>query len=554
LIHGLPEQSSDALVHAAWDKSFSDQLASGEWYPRWLAGDNDGLGSPVFFYYPPISSYASSAFRVLLGARDPDGWLEAGYGSFLAVLISAMAAYFWLRSHASGAPAAFGAAIYLIAPYHVAVDLYLRGATAELWSFAWLPLILLSVEALARRSKWGFPVLAVTYALLVMTHLPTVLCFSPVVLGAGFFLAQRERRIVAGLQTIGAMALGAGLASVYLVPAMFDEWKVNIGHLVSPDYDFRDQWFFRPIEWGLDWPEMLAIMNLTMFAAIGLLLWLYLRECKDREQRRIAIFYAWMTVFAFVFMSQLSYPAWAFLPYLRFVQFPWRFSVLPPLAAAVLATRAFARPRMPRPRFVAIAMGMLIAAWMGMAVWSVAPEIATLRGRPAASVIEARSEVKFRPSTCEYLPATAGAVTTCSDKASDRILVLQDLLEGQPAQSAFFPAGSADQLSGSASVLDWKPRKVLLDVNAPKAGALTLRHFYYYGWSAELADTGVKIPVAPSNPEGFLQLSVPQGRHEIVVRLGTQPSEKAGRLISLCSLACLAGILIFGKTRAPLNG
>jgi uncharacterized membrane protein YfhO len=132
--------------------------------------------------------------------------------------------------------------------------------------------------------------------------------------------------------------------------------------------------------------------------------------------------------------------------------------------------------------------------------------------------------------------------------------VLQDLLEGQPAQSAFFPAGSADQLSGSASVLDWKPRKVLLDVNAPKAGALTLRHFYYYGWSAELADTGVKIPVAPSNPEGFLQLSVPQGRHEIVVRLGTQPSEKAGRLISLCSLACLAGILIFGKTRAPLNG
>jgi hypothetical protein len=554
LIHGMPETSSDGVVHAAWDRSFSNQLAAGEWYPRWLSEDFCGLGSPVFFYYPPIPSYASSAFRFIFGARDPDGWLETGYGCFLAVLLSAIGAYFWLRSRTSGQAALAGAAIYVIAPYHLAVDLYMRGATAELWSFAWLPLILLSVESLARQSKWGFPRLAVSYALLATTHLPTVLCFSPVVLAAGFFLAPPNRRLASAARTIGAMALGAGLAAIYLVPAMFDKWKINIGHLVSADYDFRDQWFFRPLAWGLDFPELLAIMNVTMFAFVGLLLWVYLRDRADRDGRRVAIFYAGVTVYAFVFMSQLSYPAWSLIPYLRYVQFPWRFSVLPPLAAAVISALAFPHLKITRRRLVLVAVIVLVTGWIGMTVWAERPVIAVMRGNPDAAAIQARSDVKFRPGTCEYLPMSAGVVQTCSDKASERIEMMRDLLGGHSPRTAFFPAGSADAISGTAAVLDWKPREVLLDIDAPVAGALTLRHFYYAGWSARVADTGEAIAIGPSHPDGLMQVSVPQGRHEIVVELRKQPSEKTGRMISLASLACLAAILVFAKMRpaAPL--
>jgi hypothetical protein len=554
LLHGIPETSSDGVVHAAWDRSFSNQLAAGDWYPRWLSEDFGGLGSPVFFYYPPIPSYASSAFRFIFGARDPNGWLETGYGCFLAVLLSAIGAYFWLRSHASSRAALVGTAVYVIAPYHVAVDLYMRGATAELWSFAWLPLILLSVESLARRSKWGFPALAVSYALLAMTHLPTVLCFSPVVLAAGFFLAQPNRRLASAARTIGAMALGAGLAAIYLVPALFDKWKINIAHLVGGDYDFRDQWFFRPPAWGLDFPELLAIMNVTMFAFIGLLLWVYLRDRADRDGRRVAIFYVGMTVFAFVFMSQLSYPAWSLIAFLRYVQFPWRFSVLPPLAAAALSALSFSQLKSPRSRVVLVAVIVLITGWMGMALWAEKPVIAVMRGHPSTAAMQAKSDVKFRPGTCEYLPMSAGVVETCSDKACERIEMMQDLLGGHAPRTAFFPAGSADEVSGAAAVLDWKPRTVRLDVDAPVAGALTLRHFYYAGWSARVADTGEAIAIGPSHPEGLMEVSVPQGRHEIVVELGTQPSEKAGRMISLASLACLAAILVFAKLRpaAPL--
>jgi hypothetical protein len=130
--------------------------------------------------------------------------------------------------------------------------------------------------------------------------------------------------------------------------------------------------------------------------------------------------------------------------------------------------------------------------------------------------------------------------------------MFQDLLGGRAAKSAFFPAGSADESEGAASVIEWKARKVILDVDAPAAAPLTLLHFYYAGWSARIAQTGEAIPIGPSSPDGLMKLNVPQGRDEIVVELSTQPTEKVGRLISLLSLACLLLIVIFLRMKAPV--
>src|SRR5205823_5152692 len=54
ILWGAPYESDDTLAHARWYIQFSEQLWAGDLYPRWLVGMNDGLGSPVFFYYPPV--------------------------------------------------------------------------------------------------------------------------------------------------------------------------------------------------------------------------------------------------------------------------------------------------------------------------------------------------------------------------------------------------------------------------------------------------------------------------------------------------------------------
>lgn len=177
LSRGIPDLSHDGATHANRQVVFSNQLWNGEWYPRWLTDANSGLGSPSFFFYPSIPSYAASLFRPLLAARDRDGWLQAGYGCVLAILLSAAAAYFWLRSLTRPTAALCGACVYILAPYHLAIDTYVRGAAAELWGFVWLPLILLCVEGIRTHARWAPLGLAVAFALLAMAHLPTVILF-----------------------------------------------------------------------------------------------------------------------------------------------------------------------------------------------------------------------------------------------------------------------------------------------------------------------------------------------------------------------------------------
>jgi hypothetical protein len=218
----------------------------------------------------------------------------------------------------------------------------------------------------------------------------------------------------------------------------------------------------------------------------------------------------------------------------------------------MLTAHSFSLLKMPRWRIVAIALAVLVAGWIGATVWVARPELSALSGHVTPAMTMAQSQEKLRPGTCEYLPVTTVITQACTNAAYVRVLGLEYVLAGSNAKSAYFAAGSADESSGVATVLDWKPRRVRLNVDAPEAGALTLRHFYYAGWSARVADTGESIPIGPSTPAGFMQLSVPQGKHEIVVELPTQPTEKAGRLISLFSLAGLVAIVVFVKPKTLL--
>ncbi len=45
----------DFPFHLKWANHFSKQIWTGELYPRWLQDMNAGLGSPAFFFYPPIA-------------------------------------------------------------------------------------------------------------------------------------------------------------------------------------------------------------------------------------------------------------------------------------------------------------------------------------------------------------------------------------------------------------------------------------------------------------------------------------------------------------------
>src|SRR5690349_8951373 len=54
-----------------WPEQFGELFRSGHLYPRWLPHAWKGLGTPAFYFYPPIFFWVSSLVDVLTGGALP---------------------------------------------------------------------------------------------------------------------------------------------------------------------------------------------------------------------------------------------------------------------------------------------------------------------------------------------------------------------------------------------------------------------------------------------------------------------------------------------------
>jgi hypothetical protein len=240
LLLSRPMAHDSFWIDMVWIEGFAEELRAGTLYPRWLSGSNGGLGAPVFYYYAPLAFYAAAFFKI------------AGLGTYPALLAAAGAAWFasgaamlaWLRP--CGRRALPLAALYMAAPYHI-LDFHWRGALAEFCAYAVLPLLAIAIRRAARGQ--GFVPLALAYAALVLTHLPVALLTSLFLVAPwAARLAFRDPGAIRPL-TCG-LALGLGLAAIYLVPALTLQAHVSFDHLWQPAEFRASNWtFFTPSRW-----------------------------------------------------------------------------------------------------------------------------------------------------------------------------------------------------------------------------------------------------------------------------------------------------------------
>ena len=179
LLFGFSRESADGILHALWYSNFAAQWWAGEVYPRWLLDLNGGLGSPVFFYYGPIPYYLTGILRPLFPV-DPHGWHQLGVAASLALTASGLCAFLWLKDITDRPSATVAAILYMALPYHLAFDLYSRGGFAQNFGFIWMPVMLHFTNGISRGRVAAAIGVAVSFALLVMTHPPTALMFAAV--------------------------------------------------------------------------------------------------------------------------------------------------------------------------------------------------------------------------------------------------------------------------------------------------------------------------------------------------------------------------------------
>lgn len=310
-----PRAHDSFWITWVWADQFTAELQRGVLYPKWLPASHGGLGSPVFYYYPPLSFYLSG----LLGLLGLSTYASVISAFSLGLAASGAAMYHWLKGW-TRLPL-HGALFYMAAPYHM-FDLYGRGALAESVAIAFVPLVALGIRRISAGE--GPVLLALAYAGLIATHLPLALLTSLFLVAPyGLILAAKRPRMLLPLGT--ALGLGIGLSAIYLVPALLLERYRDVSALWAG-------WYLRAENWSLDFlPESGGIdLVRLLIAAIVAALLVPILYLVVRQRSGWAAYAA----FCCLLVSGLVPVLWS-LPLLESVQFPSR--VLP-LAEFAIAT------------------------------------------------------------------------------------------------------------------------------------------------------------------------------------------------------------------------
>jgi len=558
LILGAPDLSHDGVDHARWAKHFAAQFWQGDLYPRWYTNVSGGFGGPSGFFYPPLTNYASALFWPLVSARDPYGWRVAGFALAMAQILSGITAYWWLRSLTRPGAALLGAAVYAIAPYHLALDAYLRGASAEDWVFVWFPLVLLSAEGMLQHSRWAFAGAAASYALAVLSHPTVSLCFALVPLAYVFFLSESKARIRTTAMMAAALLLGVGLNAQFLLPAIFDQDKAYVAWQTIGHGDYHSQWLWQDghelaemarymygkatgaapqIYWEtlLKMPFLLTTLA-TSIAVAGL--FLVVRWCEKADRlRRIAVFYGVVALVSVFLMTRFSSFLWQTAPFLKFLQYPFRMNAMLVLSVTILAALAAPCLLLKRARTMTLLLCAVLLGSLGLDAAAAAQAFSAWRRIPPERVPYLRQLVRTQIDYSTMWPRP-GNVAALSDFTAFDVFVMT-----HPPKTGKLETQSTGKTVGAVRVASWQPRRVALEIDAPHESRLTLNHFYYAGWQGRM-DNGTVLPARPS-PDGLMQFEVPEGKYEMVVELPKDRAEMTGTAISLFSLGLLCAAAIW---------
>lgn len=519
LVTGITYTDSIRYNHV-WPAQFGELFRSGQLYPRWLPRSWDGFGSPTFYFYPPLFFWVAA----LIGAVAPLA-ASVSLASATMLAMSGMAMRAWLIEQAGPKVALASAIAYMVTPYHL-YDIYGRGALAEACAYAALPLIMLAIRRIGEGRRAHLALLAVGYALLLLTHLPVALLASVTVIPAYACYASARSRAGVGERLGWCLAggvLGMGLAAIYVLPALMLMPHISARALGGIFYSPETWFFLRPHAW-IGGARMLVIIPLTVGAlllAIGAAL---------AKRGRDATFWAIVMAVMFVLIAGLAPFVWR-APVLAQVQFPWRMLVAADFV--MITALAIGRPRLRSPIMIA---GTAAMALGGLTVAAVAKDRilkSWAEGEQAIRIVS--QDLREAP---EYLPPGTD-------------LALDELQRADPAGIPLpaMPPAQADSAAAKMRARGHGDGAMDVIVDTPVPTMILVRRFHFPHWA--LTMDGVPEPVGQRG--NLVAWAAAPGRHVYRLTPGHPPIERVAWAISIGSLLILIGLALKLKTSRSLN-
>ena len=515
---------------------FSWMEVLGQWkhgilYPRWAALAHWGYGEARFLFYPPASWTLGAA----LGAVLPWKIVPGAY-CWIVLALAGAAMYRLAREWLSPQDALFAAVFYALNPYHLLV-VYWRSAYAELLGAALLPLLVLClVRIFSRESESGLrPTLGVSLLLAAawLTNVSAAVMIHYSAAGLTLLLASTNSATTTGgewrwavmsrrglAQTGIAIVLGAGLASFYLIPAIYEQQWIDVSQVLSPGVRPQDNFLFTHLA-DVDHNHFNFLVSSIGVAEIGVLILaiVFAHRARVLASRRTAwlMLSAWGTGCAILMLS-VSNGLWQHLPKLRFVQLPFRWLLCMNAALAMLLTMALRRWT-PRLLVSAFLLAALLAAGYRFQLpwWDKAADLREMSDAMASGT--------GYEGTDEYVPAGVDAYEL------DKNLALVSDAAGAPV---------------AAKVIVWRQTEKHFTLHAAAAEKLTVRLFSYPAW--EVAVNGHRTATWKTDITGLLVIPIGAGNNDVQIHFRRTNDRVVGDLVSLISSAVLAAVW-FGTSR-----
>ncbi len=537
---------------------FSWMEVLGQWrhgilYPRWAAMAHWGYGEARFLFYPPASWTLGAA----LGAVLPWKIVPGAY-CWIVLMLAGAAMYRLAREWLTPEDALFAAVLYALNPYHLLI-IYWRSAYAELLAGTLLPILLLCLLRIfspASESDLRPTLcLSLTLAAAWLTNVPgaVMIHYSTVGLALVFTVtgATTGRRfgVVQGrgplVRTVLAILLGIGLASFYLLPAIYEQHWINVEQVLAPGVRPQDNFLFTTIA-DPDHNRFNLVVSTLAVVEIGVLIlaiWGSRRwrpklvETASPSARRgppqvvsaiAADRVPWILLAAWgcgsaLLMLSVTNVLWQHMPQLRYVQLPFRWLLCLNAPLAVLLAMAAQRPT--ARLFVSAAiLGTWISRSLFFGALLGAMIFAGYRIQPpwwdsAADIREMSDAVADGPGyegTDEYVPAGVDA----SELNKDPPLVSND--SGAPV---------------SSQILTWEQTEKHFTVHAAAAENLTMRLFNYPAWRVFV--NGQPIVTETTEITGLIVIPIAAGDSDVHIYFRRTFDRLIGTIFSLISLAIL---------------
>ena len=525
---------------------FDKSLKAGQFPVRWVDGLGFNFGYPLYNFYPPFTYMLGEIFH--LASFTYIDSIKLVF--FSSIFFSGVAMYIFVKELWGRSAGTISSLFYLLVPYR-ALDLYVRGALAESFSFVWLPLILWSFLKLFKTGNTRYIYLsAIFLALLMITHNLIFLPFMLILPFYLFFLIWKSlNRKLLVVSCIGSVVLSFLLSAFFWAPALLEKrftivdemLLVNLAdfriHFVYPQQLWNWTWGFGGSAAGLADGISFKIGKLHIISSVFSLAFALIHMVRRNKQFKFTVHSSQFTVLFFLLFIMSAFMTtfysrliWETIKPLAYLQFPWRFLTFTALFSSILAGALLYYLKLSILKLTAGSILICILLFFNFNLFKPQEYRFNLTDEIATSSEVINWDVS--KTSFEYVPK---GVALYKDERGVNML---DINKND------IPQNKLELVSGDANleIASEKPDEIMFNITVHQDSIIKANIFNFSGWHVLINNR--YTPISDNNDLKLITFKVPQGGHEVKVLFKNNNVRTFANMLSLGSLVLLIALMI----------